>query len=84
MLHFDNAAIYCIGTVRDRMTIAELERMEHRPYSPDLAPCNFFLFGYVKEKLVGKQYETPEDLVSEVRNIIEDIHPDVLKSIFES
>jgi hypothetical protein len=33
---------------------------------------------------VGKQYETPEDLVSEVRNIIEVILPDVLKSVFES
>jgi hypothetical protein len=33
---------------------------------------------------VGKQYETPEDLVSEVRNIIEGIRPDILKSVFES
>jgi hypothetical protein len=33
---------------------------------------------------VGKQYETPEDLVSEVRNITEGIRPDVRKSVFES
>jgi hypothetical protein len=58
--------------------------MEHPPYSPDLAPCDFFLFGYGKGKLVGKQYETPDDLVSEVRNTIEDIHLDGLKSVFES
>jgi hypothetical protein len=57
--------------------------MEHPPYSPDLAPCDFFLFGYIKGKLVGKQYETPENLISEVRNIIKGIRPDVLKSIFE-
>jgi histone-lysine N-methyltransferase SETMAR len=66
MLHFDNAPIHCTGPVRDRMVVTELERMEHPPYSPDLASCNFFLFGYVKGKLVGKQYETPEHLVSEV------------------
>jgi histone-lysine N-methyltransferase SETMAR len=65
------------------MAAAEPERMEHSPYSPDLAPCDFFFFGYVKVKLVGKQYETPEDLISEVRNIIEGIRPDVLKSVFE-
>jgi histone-lysine N-methyltransferase SETMAR len=53
------------------MAAAELERMEHQPYSPDLVPCDFFLFRYVKGKLVRKQYETREDLVSEVRNIIE-------------
>jgi hypothetical protein len=84
MLHFDNALIPCTGTVRDRMAAAELERMGHSPCSLDLAPCDFFLFGYLKGKLVGKQYETPEDLVSEVRTIIDGIRPDILKSVFES
>jgi hypothetical protein len=83
MLHFNHGPIHCTGTVPDRMAAAELERMEHPPYSPDLASCNFFVFGSVKGKLVGKHYETPEDLVSEVRNSIEGIRPDVLKSIFE-
>jgi hypothetical protein len=35
-------------------------------------------------KLVGKQYETPEYLISEVRNIIEGSSQDVLKNVFES
>jgi hypothetical protein len=84
MLHFDNAPIHCTDTVRDRMAAAELERMEYPPYSTDLVPCDFFLFGCVKGKLVRKQYETPEYRVSEMRNIIEGIHRDVLKSVFES
>jgi histone-lysine N-methyltransferase SETMAR len=84
MLHFDHGPIHCSGTVRDRMVAAELERMEHPPYSPDLASYDFFLFGYVKGKLVGKYDEAPEDLISEVRNSIEGIRPDVLKSVFES
>jgi hypothetical protein len=46
-----------------------------------MTPCYFFLFGYVKGKLVGKKYETPEDLVSEVKNMNEGIRPDVLKSV---
>jgi hypothetical protein len=58
--------------------------MEHLRYSPDLVPCDFFLFRPVKGKLVEKQYETPEDLVSEVENTIKGIRPDVLKSVFES
>jgi hypothetical protein len=88
MLHFDNAPVHCICTIRDRMTAAELEleleRMEHLLDIPAVAPCDFFLFRSVKEKLVGKQYETPEDFVSEVRNIIEGIRPDGLKSVFQS
>jgi hypothetical protein len=66
------------------MAAAELERMEHPLYSPDLAPCDFCLFGCVKRKLMGKQYEIRDHLVSELRNIIEGIRADVLKSVLES
>jgi hypothetical protein len=30
------------------------------PYSPDLAPCEFFLFGYLKQQLEGNHL-TRED-----------------------
>jgi hypothetical protein len=33
---------------------------------------------------VGKQYGAPEDLISEMRHIIESIHSDVLKNVSES
>jgi hypothetical protein len=61
------------------MAAADLGRMEHQPYSPNRAPCNFFPFGYIKGKLVEKQFSTPEDVVSGVRNIIKGIRPAVLK-----
>jgi hypothetical protein len=35
--------------------------LEHPPYSPDLAPADFFLFRRVKEELAGKRL-TPETL----------------------
>jgi hypothetical protein len=66
------------------MAAAELERMEHPPYSPDMTPYDFILFGCVKRKLMGKQYETLEDRVSEVRNTLEDSRRNILKSVFES
>jgi hypothetical protein len=29
----------------------------HPPYSPDLAPCDFFLFPRLKSTLKGKRFE---------------------------
>jgi hypothetical protein len=84
ILHFHKAPRQCTGTIRDRMAAEELEWMEHSPSSPNRAPCDLFLFENLKGKLVGKQYETPEDLASEMRNIIEDMCADVLKSVVES
>jgi transposase len=42
----------------------------HPPYSPDLAPCDFYLFGHVKGRLTGRQFESREDLFEAIRNIL--------------
>ena len=39
----------------------------HRPYSPDLAPCDFWLF----PKLTGCRYETIEDMKEAVTTVID-------------
>jgi hypothetical protein len=76
--------MHSTGMARDRMTVAELEWIEHPSYKSDRAPCDFFLFGRGKGKSVGTQYQTPEDFISEVSTIIEGIHADALKNVVES
>ena len=34
----------------------------HPPYSPDLAPCDFFLFPRLKNHLAGRKYQTRKNL----------------------
>ena len=41
------------------------------PYSPDLAPCNFWLFPNLKEKLRGCRYETNEEMKEAVTKVID-------------
>ena len=41
------------------------------PYSPDLAPCDFWLFPKLKEKLRGCRYETIEGVKVAVMKIID-------------
>jgi hypothetical protein len=37
----------------------------HPPYSPDLAPCDFFLFPKMKLKLEGCRFDTIEEIQGE-------------------
>ena len=39
---------------------------EHPPYSPDLAPSEFFLITKMKEHLAGKRFANDEDLKNAV------------------
>ena len=47
--------------------------LEHPPYSPDLAPCDFFLFPKVKSALKGTRFTTVESVktkATEVMNMV--------------
>ena len=37
--------------------------MSHLLYSADLAPNDFFLLQYVKDKMIGQRFLTPEEAV---------------------
>jgi hypothetical protein len=40
------------------------------PYSPDLAPSDFYLFGHVKGLLRGESFEAGERLLSAIEGIV--------------
>jgi hypothetical protein len=46
---------------------------DHSAYSLDLAPYDFFIFGYLHEKMTGSVYETVEELEEKIRVVIEAI-----------
>jgi len=42
----------------------------HPQYSPDLAPCNFFLFTKMKLKLKGRRFNTIEEIQDESLRVL--------------
>ncbi len=51
--HWDNAPVHTAAIVKDWMAARQLKVIEHPPYSPDLAPSDFFLLPKVKRELAG-------------------------------
>ena len=50
-----------------------LEELPHPPYSPDLAPCDFWLFPRIKKHLKGRVFNSNEDVALALSNILEGI-----------
>jgi len=46
------------------------EVLPHPPYSPDLAPSDYHLFGAVKNQMQGQHHETNEALQTAVRQCL--------------
>jgi hypothetical protein len=67
---------------RDYVGLNRMKQALHPLYSPDLAPSDVFLFGYVKGKLMGCRAETPSELLLRIRIILAEIPRETLNAFF--
>ncbi len=57
LFHWDNAPVHTAAVVSSWFVAHDVQRLEHPPFSPDLAPADFFLFRKVKEGLGGQSLD---------------------------
>ena len=50
-----------------------MELLAHPPYSPDLAPCDFFLFPYLKARMRGVAYRNIDSVQEAAVQILREI-----------
>jgi len=51
MLHHDNAAFHTAASINEFLAERSIPVVPQPPYSPDLSPCDFFLFPWLKNHL---------------------------------
>ena len=56
LYHHDNAPSHWASTTQETIDRGSIEVLGHPPYSPDLAPCDFFVFPTLKKILGGHQF----------------------------
>jgi len=57
LLHHANASAHSAHAVKEFLAKTKTTVLSHPPYSPDLAPCDYFLFPKPKFKLKGMRFE---------------------------
>ena len=50
-LHHDNAPAHTARSIHQFITERKIATLQHPPYSPNLGPCDFFLFPKIKSVL---------------------------------
>ena len=66
LFHQDNAPSHKSTVTMAKLHELGFELIPHPPYSPDLAPCYFFLFPNLKIWLGGKKLSSNEDVIAAV------------------
>jgi histone-lysine N-methyltransferase SETMAR len=80
LFHLDNPTPHRASQDFDRLGIA---RLSHPPYSQDLAPCDFWLFGALKRKLEGFTFEDQIAVLLAINIIFSTIPREEFISVFD-
>lgn len=67
-LHQDNAPCHRARVMSEVYERLNISLVDHPPYSPDLAPCDFALFPRLKSHLRGTHFTSEDDLTSAVNS----------------
>ncbi len=73
LLHHDNASSHTAVPTLAFLGENDMEMLAHPPYSPDLAPCDFFLFPRMKNQLRGHRFRNIADLQTAVQRTLREI-----------
>jgi transposase len=68
--HDDNAPSHRALVTREFLTHNSIITLLHPPYSPDLAPCDFFFFPKMKLQLKGRRFDRLEEIQQESQNVL--------------
>ncbi len=71
IIHQDNAS--CHTSNRTIAFFLNQDLLAHPPYSPDLAPCDFFIFPFLKKQLRGHRHQNLRDLKTAVSRVLRNI-----------
>jgi hypothetical protein len=82
-VHADNKRADIVQKCRTFCEENGLRLAPHPPYSPDLASSDFFLFGYVKERLKGIVFPSYEELLGAIGEVVTGIESEILTAVFD-
>jgi hypothetical protein len=82
-MHIDDAKSHTSALSLQKTEELGFTRLTQPLYSLDLAPCNLFLFGYLKKELHGKNFRSQNGVISMVRAILTKIPIQMLSRVID-
>jgi len=73
IFHLDNAPAHKSVLAMEKLKDLHYESLEHTPYSPDLAPSDFYLFPKLKLFLAGRRFSLNQEAIAAVEEYFADL-----------
>jgi len=84
VLRHDNALAHLLFLVRNFLAKNKMTVVPQPPYSPDLAPADFFLFPKLKSTLKGRRFDTFDEIQKNSTKELFAIPKEAFRKVFQS
>lgn len=82
LLHYDNAPAHTAHRTVEFLEQHGVHHLAHPPYSPDLAPADYFLFPRIKYHLRGHRFNSPIEAANAFQQAVEGVSDSDWKECF--
>jgi hypothetical protein len=83
LLHHDNAPCHTAVSINDFLAEKSMPVVPQPPFSPDLSPCDFFLFPRLKNHLKGRHIGTFDNIQKSVTDELKGIPAEAFQHCYE-
>ena len=83
LLHHDNAPAHSSNLVQRFLTKHKIVQLRQTPYSPDIAPCDFWMFAKLKMAFKGKRFDDIETIQSNATRELKAIPKSTFEDCFQ-
>jgi hypothetical protein len=78
----DNSTSHNVSKVASKFEQRHIFRLPHTPYSPDISPCDFWLFGLLKGIMKDGECHSHEEIEEAITMAWNDLTFEDVQSIF--
>lgn len=83
LLHHDNAPAHSSNLVQQFLARHKIKQLRQPPYSPDIAPCDYWMFPKLKMALKGKRFDDIETIQSNATRELKAIPKPAFENCFK-
>lgn len=83
LLHHDNARPHIANRTTEYLAKLRVELLGAPTYSPDLSPCDFFLFPTIKDRMRGLRFDSAEAAVEAYEQLVSEVPPERWSQCFQ-
>jgi hypothetical protein len=83
LVHMHNSMCHNGRKVSEKFAQRSIERAPHPPYSPDISPCDFWLFGILKHNMKDQEFQSQQAIFNTIAKIWDDFIFEDVQRVFQ-